>query len=389
MRTRGCLFFSGIALVAATIINLYLLPPENFVVALYAIAVLIAALHLHPRLVGGIGGLAIALSIGTAATRHESVATQGVAICGLLIVSALAIILAVQRRETIRRASESETRRQQLQAFLGMVAHDLGQPLTSIHGYTQLIARRRGDDRPASERRALLAITDATDRMRRLVDDLRDAARIGTGQFAVDVSPCDLVALVHQIVEEQQATTNRHKLIVEAPSRLEGRWDPHRLGQLCTNLVANAIAYTPGGGDVRIRIQCVAGEAWLSVRDYGIGIAAHERARLFEPFARLTRMNSGKGSGLGLYISKAIVEAHDGRIWVRSDLGRGSTFIAALPLERRHEDIGQRPPMRMHPIHDTCAIRLRPRSLGSHSGPHVLRWPAIGKENRHMGIRYR
>jgi signal transduction histidine kinase len=343
MRTRDCLFLSGIALIAVTIINLYLLPSESLASSLYAIAVLIAALYLHPRLVGAVGGLAIALSISTAAARQEPAATQVVAAFGLLIVSALAITLGTQRREATRRASESEIRRQELQKFLGMVSHDLGQPLTSIHGYAQLLARRRGDDVPTSEQRALLAITDAADRMGRLVDDLRDAARIGAGQFAVDVSPCDLVAVVRQIVEEQQATTNRHELVVEAPSRLEGRWDPHRLGQLCTNLIANAIAYTPDGGEVRIIIQCVTGEAWLSVRDGGIGIAAHERARLFQPFSRLTRMNSGKGSGLGLHISKAIAEAHGGRIWARSELGHGSTFVVALPLGYHHEDAGQRP----------------------------------------------
>jgi signal transduction histidine kinase len=355
MRTRDCLFLSGIALIAVTIINLYLLPSESLASSLYAIAVLIAALYLHPRLVGAVGGLAIALSISTAAARQEPAATQVVAAFGLLIVSALAITLGTQRREATRRASESEIRRQELQKFLGMVSHDLGQPLTSIHGYAQLLARRRGDDVPTSEQRALLAITDAADRMGRLVDDLRDAARIGAGQFAVDVSPCDLVAVVRQIVEEQQATTNRHELVLEAPSRLEGRWDPHRLGHLCTNLIANAIAYTPDGGEVRIIIQCVTGEAWLSVRDGGIGIAAHERARLFQPFSRLTRMNSGKGSGLGLPISKAIVEAHGGRIWVRSDLGRGSTFIAALPLRCYHEGAWQPPPVRIDPIHDPCA----------------------------------
>ncbi len=394
MRTRVFVFFSGLALVMATIINIYLLPPESLVSSLYAIAVLIAALRLHPWLVSAIGGVAIALYVGIAIAQHEPAVTQAIAVFGLLLVTVLALLVGVQRRAIARRASEAEVARQQLQAFLGMVSHDLGQPLTSIQGYAQLLARRGGDSRPANEQRALHAIADAADRMRRLIADLRDASRIGAGQFAIEVAPCDLVGLVRTIVEEQQATTGRHALVLEAPERLEGLWDPDRLGQLCTNLIANAIAYTPDGGEVRVLIQCVAGEAWLSVRDRGIGIAAHERARLFQPFSRLTQTNNGKGSGLGLYISKAIVEAHGGRIWVRSDLGCGSTFVAALPLKRRRDDVtasvdaGVVDPPRVDRIGTTNADRSLPAHAGRIRSPHTHQRLAITKDDPYVCDRH-
>jgi signal transduction histidine kinase len=168
--------------------------------------------------------------------------------------------------------------------------------------------------------------------MRRLVDDLRDAARIGAGQFGVRRAPTDLVAVARQVAAELQATTRRHWIVVEAPARLEGRWDRDRVGQLLTNLVANAIRYAPDGGPIRIGLARRDDEAVLSVRDEGIGMSPEQIERLFRAFSRVHPDQPAQGLGLGLCIAKAIVDGHGGRIWVESAPGKGTTISAALPV---------------------------------------------------------
>ena len=113
-----------------------------------------------------------------------------------------------------------------------------------------------------------------------------------------------------------------------------GNWDQDRLHQLFTNLIANAIKYSPEGGEIGITVQQTGQEALVRVADHGIGMTPEQRAVLFQPFARLDQAGGVPGSGLGLYISKAIVEAHWGRIWVGSTAGQGSAFWVALPLTK-------------------------------------------------------
>jgi signal transduction histidine kinase len=120
-------------------------------------------------------------------------------------------------------------------------------------------------------------------------------------------------------------------MILDAPEHLEGMWDGERLNQLLTNLISNAVKYSPAGGAVRVSVRGGAGEACVSVADHGIGLNPSEIQRLFQPFTRMYSHQEVEGVGLGLYISKAIVEAHGGRIWVESVPGQGSTFTVALP----------------------------------------------------------
>ena len=113
-----------------------------------------------------------------------------------------------------------------------------------------------------------------------------------------------------------------------------GNWDQDRLHQLFTNLITNAIKYSPNGGEVGITVKQRGQEALVGVADQGIGMTPEQRAVLFQPFARLNQAEGVPGSGLGLYISKAIVEAHGGRISVESMAGQGSAFSVALPLTK-------------------------------------------------------
>jgi signal transduction histidine kinase len=137
--------------------------------------------------------------------------------------------------------------------------------------------------------------------------------------------------IARRVISIHQAATIGHQLILDAPEQLEGEWDGERVSQLLTNLVSNAIKYSPAGGEVRVAVREMAGQAVVSVSDQGIGLSGDQIERLFQPFTRLYSGRDIKGTGLGLYICKAIVEAHAGRIWVESTPGQGTTFTVTLP----------------------------------------------------------
>jgi signal transduction histidine kinase len=228
--------------------------------------------------------------------------------------------------------SQAEAEHQQLQKFLATVAHDLRGPLTLVVAYAELLRHGTPEERLETTQKALPGIENAARRVQRLINDLMDLARIGAGRFEITLASVDLLDLVRQIVAQQQATTESHQLIVDLPDHLEGEWDPTRLRQLLTNLISNAIQFSPDGGEVRVAVTRTGGEVRISVSDQGLGIAQEHMSRLFLPFSRLDPEPTTKEPGLGLYLAKAIAEAHRGRIWLESEPGRGSTFYVALPI---------------------------------------------------------
>ena len=219
--------------------------------------------------------------------------------------------------------------------FFSVAAHELRTPLTSLRGHTQKLLRRRVKARWAPEdEHSLHSIDEQVDRLNDLIGRLLDVSRIRLGRLQLHCRPTDIVALAHKAAEDLQVTTRAHRISVypEAP-HFVGHWDPASLRQVLTNLIDNAVKYTPGG-PIEVRIRRRATEVWVSVSDRGPGIPPEKQARLFEPFARpaAEEGRQGKGLGLGLYICRGIVEAHGGRIWVESEVGVGSTFTFTLPL---------------------------------------------------------
>jgi signal transduction histidine kinase len=230
-------------------------------------------------------------------------------------------------------AEELQESREEREQFLGMVTHEIKGVLTVLSGYTQLIARPEGR-RPDIVERMAVAVPPQMQRLSRLVNDLQDLSRIERGGFEIHRGRCDLAELARSVVGEQQSGTSRHRILLESEvDGLPGLWDCDRLAQVLTNLVRNAINYSPAGGEVTVRVAVLDGQARVSVSDQGVGIAAEDIPRLFKPYSRLERTQNIKGTGLGLLISKAIVEAHEGNIDVRGQLGQGSTFSFTLPLE--------------------------------------------------------
>jgi len=214
--------------------------------------------------------------------------------------------------------------------FLAMVTHDLRSPLTAIKGWTQMLGRRESlDDRAQHLVTRILA---QTDQMERLISDLADLVRLEAGQLPLRHEPFDLVEIAHEQAHLVREQTEGHDIrVIASDGPVVGVWDGRRLGQVLQNLLANAVKYSPDGGDVLVCIRAVEGEARIEVADKGVGISPDHLSRLFERFYRADATGAG-GLGLGLHISQMLVRAHHGRIWVTSTPGQGSTFSVTLPM---------------------------------------------------------
>lgn len=238
------------------------------------------------------------------------------------------VFVASCRDITARRAAERLQRE-----FITMVTHDLKSPLTSIRGFAQLMQRRERYSETAVE-----SIVSQTGHLERLINDLLDAARLEVGRADLQRASVDLVELAQSIAGAVAAQTSRHAVSVEAHgATIRGEWDADRLAQVLQNLLSNAVKYSPDGGDIVVTLGTGkvngASHAVVSVSDRGVGIPEGVRDRLFDRFYRVESTEHGaQGLGLGLYISRSLVEAHGGRIWVESTPGRGSTFTFTLPL---------------------------------------------------------
>jgi PAS domain S-box-containing protein len=217
-------------------------------------------------------------------------------------------------------------------ALISTVSHELRTPLTLIHGFAELLVLR---DMPAERQRSsAVEILDASRRLARLIDDLLSVSRMESGRLVLDPRPLDLAAVVERILSPFRAMAARHTLRTKLPANLPVVWgDPDKVEQILTNLVGNAIKYSPGGGEVLVTVDVDGDTVQVSVRDQGIGMSPRDMGQLFEKFYRVDReeVRRAGGTGLGLYITKRLVEMHGGRLWAESWPGVGSVFRFTLP----------------------------------------------------------
>ncbi len=220
--------------------------------------------------------------------------------------------------------------------FVALISHDLRTPLTSIMGYLELALE--SDEIPEAERGYLAVVDRNAERLLHLVNDLLFVARLEAGEMDLHFTALDLGAVVRQAAEEAvpRARAKEITLESETDSVPDISADRGRMYQLLDNLISNAIKFTPEGGAVAIRLARSGDVARLEVEDSGVGIAADDQQQLFERFFRASNTRDGQipGTGLGLYIARAIVEAHGGRIGVQSRPGEGTCFRVELPLVR-------------------------------------------------------
>jgi signal transduction histidine kinase len=245
---------------------------------------------------------------------------------------------AVAAREQLARQNELLLEADRLKdEFVALISHDLRTPLTSIVGYTEL-ALDEGMEPPLdAERRSYLeVVARGSERLLRLVDDLLFVARLQAGKgLQLDKQELDLTAVATQVVDEAQprAATKSLTLTTVADRPVVVEADKGRIFQLLENLISNAIKFTPPEGAVEVRVSATSDGGVLEVSDTGIGVSPREAERMFERFFRAPSAVSNQvpGTGLGLYIARAIAEAHGGRISALSDVGQGTTFRIELP----------------------------------------------------------
>ncbi len=259
---------------------------------------------------------------------HPLAVFVGSVIVVLLVVARLATLLRAEREVT----EAAEQLERMKTDFLASVSHELRTPLTSIVGYVEML-----DDEPldAEQRRYVRIVERNSERLLSLVQDLLLVAGMERGTLELERELVDVAAITAEATEDALPTADAAGLVLRleraGPALVLG--DRSRLAQLVDNLVSNAIKFTPEGGAVLVRVEPQGHEVVIEVGDNGIGIPRAEQARLFDRFFRSSNAVDGAipGTGLGLHIAKAIVDAHEGTIEVHSRVGTGTAFTIRLP----------------------------------------------------------
>ena len=232
--------------------------------------------------------------------------------------------------------------------FTSIISHELKTPVALIKGYAQTLAREDAEWDAETARQSLEIIEEEADRLEALIDNLLDVSRIQASGLRLDMADVNLEQLAARVADGYRLQTTEHEIELDFPTPLPlVLGDEERLRQVLTNLVGNAIKYSPDGGVIRIggwtepSPNGQGDRVVLYVADEGIGIPQHELPHIFERFYRVdsSLRRSTAGAGLGLFLSKAIVDAHGGEIWARSEAGSGTTFFIGLPVAGPEEAV--------------------------------------------------
>ncbi|GHO63516.1 hypothetical protein KSC_024080 [Ktedonobacter sp. SOSP1-52] len=220
--------------------------------------------------------------------------------------------------------------------FISMAGHELRNPLAVVKMQTQLVRKRLERQSHHEAATALSRVEGPVKQLERLIGELLDVSKIQAGKLEYRQETVDLDALLHEVADTMQQIHTTHAIVVRgaAPHSLVG--DKDRLGQVFTNLISNAIKYSPGGETVEMDLSTSEEMVTVRVRDHGLGIPQEQRDKIFERFYRVTgpRQKAIPGLGMGLYIVAEIVKRHGGTITVESEVGKGSTFTVTLPKRR-------------------------------------------------------
>ena len=230
--------------------------------------------------------------------------------------------------------TEQKHLQQQKDDFIGIASHELKTPVTSIKGYAQVLEKmllKKGD---LKEAMMMNRMDVQIKRLTNLIGDLLDVTKINSGKLQFNDTVFDFNTMAKDLIEDLQRITEKHEMILNFKETGMVYGDKDRIGQVITNLVTNAIKYSPANGKIIIHTALQNNEVTLCVQDYGIGIANDKLEKVFEQFYRVSgeMQHTFPGLGLGLYISSEIIKRERGRIWVTSAEGKGSTFCFGLPL---------------------------------------------------------
>ena len=229
--------------------------------------------------------------------------------------------------------------------FISLVSHELRTPLTSIIGFVSYILDGKAGAINDRQRNSLARVQRQSKRLAALINDLLDISRIESGRIQMDQAPISLLEIVTQRIEEirPQADEKSIQLDLTAPESVPQMFgDDARIGQVFTNLIGNAIKFTPNNGEVSIKVEADGNLLHVEVIDTGPGIPPEERQKIFDKFYQLSDISTRQqgGSGLGLSISKSIIEAHGGKLWIDDgNQGKGSNFQFVLPLVTENNNV--------------------------------------------------
>lgn len=232
--------------------------------------------------------------------------------------------------------TEHKLEEQRKNDFISIVSHELNTPLTSLNGVVQLVESRMKtldiDDEFLS--RGMTRATIQVKRMASMISGFLNVSRLESGQIYLNKTELDFTTLVVEAMDELQLSSSRHQLIMECRDKHMILVDKEKMISVITNLMANAVKYSPKGGKIEIDCSVKEDNLIFSVKDNGIGIANHDLTYIFERYYRVSERQTKNisGFGIGLYLSAQIVELHQGRIWTESHLEQGSQFFVSLPL---------------------------------------------------------
>lgn len=252
--------------------------------------------------------------------------------------------VALNAERAARQEAESALRLRD--EFVSVAAHELNTPLTSLIGRAQFLLRsqQKGASLDSRQMTAVMeSVASQADKLSRLTNQLLDVSRVKGGKLAIERHPVDIVELVGESIESIHQESNAPQIVITAPESLTADVDPLRLEQVIVNLLNNATKYSPSGGAIEVTIDRGDSRMFeITVRDYGPGIPPENRDYIFDRFYQANPHNARSGLGLGLYISREIVELHEGDLHAEFPEDGGTRFVVRLPSysspEYRHPD---------------------------------------------------
>jgi two-component system CheB/CheR fusion protein len=233
-----------------------------------------------------------------------------------------------------RDVTERKFLEHQKDEFIGIASHELKTPVTSIKAYTQILEEKFTKEKDKESAGLLHKLNVQMDRLSMLISDLLDFTRIEGGKLKFRQEDFNVNYLIKEIAEEVQRTTDKHNIIAENGKPVLINADRYRTGQVLTNLISNAVKYSPDGKKIVVKSKVDKDNIIVSVQDFGIGIEQDLLNKVFDRFFRVSHssLNTFPGLGLGLYIAAEFIKRQGGKIWATSNPGKGSTFSFSLPL---------------------------------------------------------
>lgn len=231
----------------------------------------------------------------------------------------------------IQRLKEDDQRKSD---FIGMVSHELKTPLTSLTAILQVLESKLRKNEDPYVGGALDKAIKQTKKMSQMINGFLNISRLESGKIQIDKQPFIIADLIREVIEEVSLSGTTHIIELESCGKTVLQGDQQKIGSVLSNLIGNAVKYSPKGSKIVVNCEVLDKELQVSIADEGIGIRPEDRERIFERFYRVKSNSHISGFGIGLYLSAEIIALHGGRIWAESETGKGSTFHFTLPLRK-------------------------------------------------------